>query len=95
MAVECGNRRQVGGGEAVHSREAIAGHGEHALALTMLLTRLFAQLNREVAHGTFEHSPDARMPHKFAAVAWGWRWFTTEQTPGVPETVLSRSSTSS
>src|SRR5437764_12758234 len=36
--------------------------GALALALTMLLTSLFAQLNREVAHGTFEHSPDARMP---------------------------------
>jgi signal transduction histidine kinase len=34
--------------------------GVVGFVISMLLTRLFAQLNREVARGTFERSPDAR-----------------------------------
>jgi signal transduction histidine kinase len=34
--------------------------GAIGFVITMLLTRLFAQLNREVARGSFERSPDAR-----------------------------------
>jgi signal transduction histidine kinase len=33
--------------------------GAIGFVISMLLTRMFAQLNREVARGTFEHSPDA------------------------------------
>jgi signal transduction histidine kinase len=34
--------------------------GAIGFVISMLLTRMFAQLNREVARGTFERSPDAR-----------------------------------
>ncbi|HEY7631421.1 MAG TPA: sensor domain-containing protein [Thermoleophilaceae bacterium] len=39
---------------------AIMPAGAIGFVISMLLTRMFAQLNREVARGLFEHSPDSR-----------------------------------